>query len=80
MKSWLERQRSEASTKSINPSISNLYVVYQSSTAQQDHKDDERLKVVVLYDGETGLSQVEPDLSSALGRVYVQARAAAVTL
>lgn len=53
---------------------------YQSSTAQQDHEDDERLKVVVLYDVEAGFSEIIPDLSSVVGCVYVQARAATVAL
>lgn len=54
--------------------------VYQSSTAHQDHENDEGLKVVVFYDGETGSPEVRPDLPSALGHVYVQERAALVTL
>lgn len=53
--------------------------VYQSSTAQQDHENDEGLKVVVFYNGETGSPEVRPDLPSALGRVYVQAWTALVT-
>lgn len=56
------------------------YKVYQSSTAQQDHENDECLKVVVLYDGEASFPAIKPDLSFALGCVYIQTRTAIVTL
>lgn len=46
---------------------------YQSSTAQQDHEDDECLKVVVLNNQEAGFPEVEPHLPSTLRRVHVQA-------
>lgn len=29
---------------------------HQGTTAQEDHKDDEGLEVVVLHDGEAGLT------------------------
>lgn len=35
--------------------------VYQSYTAQQDDEDDEGLKAIVLYDGQTGSPEVKPD-------------------
>jgi len=53
---------------------------HQSAAAQQDHEDDEGLKVVVFHDGETGSPDVRPDLPSAARRVYVQEGTAAVTL
>lgn len=56
------------------------YNIYQSSTAQQDHKDDEGLKVVVFYDGVTGSPEVRPDFPPALGRVYVEEWTVMITL
>ena len=54
---------------------------YQSYAAQHDDEaDDEDLKVHVLQDEETGSPDVKPDPPSALGRVYIQERAAVVAL
>lgn len=49
---------------------------HQGTAAEENHEDDEGLKVVVLHNGETGLTEVPPCLSSALGDVHIQAWAA----
>lgn len=54
--------------------------VYQSSTAHEDHKNDERLEVVVLNDGEAGPSKNIPDFPSAMGCIYIQTWTSTVTL
>lgn len=46
---------------------------HQSTTAEKNHEDDEGLKIVVLHNGETGLTKVPPGLSFVLGDVQIQA-------
>lgn len=49
---------------------------HQSSTAQENHEDDEGFKPVVLHNSETSSTQVPPFLAFALGNVYSQTRPA----
>ena len=47
---------------------------HQGSTAEQDHKNDEGLKPVMLHDSEAGLAEVPPLLSFTLADVHIQTR------
>lgn len=47
---------------------------YQSSAAEENHKNDECLKPVMLHNPEAGLAEVPPLLSFTLGDVHVQTR------
>ena len=45
---------------------------HQGTAAEEDHEDDEGLKVVVLHDGETGPAEVPPFFPIPLRDVHIQ--------
>lgn len=55
-------------------------ITHQGSAAEEDHKNDEGLKPVVLYDSEAGPAEVPPLLSFTLADVHIQTRPALHTI
>lgn len=61
--------------KDIFPNgLAALRTTHQGSAAEEDHKNDEGLKPVVLYNDEAGLAEVPPRSSFTLGDVHIQTR------
>lgn len=46
---------------------------HQGAAAEQNHEDNESLKIVMLNNSEARLTEVPPGLSSALHDVHIQA-------
>lgn len=67
----------EGSTETVLAFVGQITTdnfTHQSSTAEQDHKNDEGFKPVVLHDDKAGLAKGPPSLAFGLGYVDSQTR------